>query len=85
MEDFNKVIQRLIIQLEMISYKGDLSDIGNEIGVVIGKHIEKNKMGCELEDFMHGIKHGISLVDGTHGNGDARILTAKQNDNVSKL
>jgi hypothetical protein len=67
MENFNKVIHNIIVQLETVSYKGDLSDIGNEIGVAIGKYIEKDKIGYELSDFIAGVKHGVSLIDGTHG------------------
>ena len=44
----------------------DLSDLGNEIGIAIGEHINKDKMGYELDSFIAGIKHGVSLVDGTH-------------------
>lgn len=44
----------------------DLSDIGNEIGIAIGKYINEDKLGYELESFIAGIRHGISLVDGTH-------------------
>jgi len=40
--------------------------LGNEIGISIGKHINKDKMGYELDSFIAGIKHGVSLVDGTH-------------------
>lgn len=46
--------------------KLDLSDFGNEIGFLIGKHISKKKMGYSLDDFIAGIKHGVSLVDGSH-------------------
>lgn len=44
----------------------DLSDIGNEIGLAIGKYIEKDKLGYEIESLIAGIKHGVNLVDGTH-------------------
>lgn len=60
--------RELTLDLENLQYCGDLSDAGNEIGIVIGKAIEKykSKLGWELEDFISGIKHGVSLVDGTH-------------------
>ena len=45
---------------------GDLSDLGNEIGIVIGQYTN-DKMGYEKEDFIAGINHGISISDGTHG------------------
>lgn len=44
----------------------DLGDLGNEIGVAIGKYVDKDKMGFKLESFLSGVKHGVSLVDGTH-------------------
>lgn len=66
MEKFNKIIYDLVVKLEMISYNGDLSDIGNEIGMVIGRHIKKNVPGCELDDLLNGIKHGISLSNNSH-------------------
>lgn len=43
----------------------DMSDIGNEIGICLGKYI-KDEMGFEIEDLISGIKHGISLAKGTH-------------------
>ena len=46
--------------------KYDLSDIGNDIGIVLSKYIDTSKEGFELNDFNSGIKHGISLMDGTH-------------------
>ena len=32
------------------------------------KYIDENKMGWELDAFISGIKHGISITDGTHTN-----------------
>ena len=43
----------------------DISDIGNLIGIAVAKYLNEN-MGFEKEDFINGIKHGISLVDGSH-------------------
>jgi hypothetical protein len=48
----------------------DLSDIGNEIGIVIGKYI--NKEIGDKNDFINGVKHGISLIDGTHDKPSVR-------------
>jgi hypothetical protein len=61
---FKQVIEDIKKQLDSIKYDGDLSDIGNEIGIAIGPHIEKD--GYEETDFVHGVRHGISLIDGTH-------------------
>jgi hypothetical protein len=63
MENFTKVKTGLIYQLGEIRYDGDLSDIGNEIGIVIAKYFDEENT---VDDFIHGLKHGISLTDGTH-------------------
>ena len=68
MENIKHITEELSTVLQNLHYQsGDLSDIGNEIGIVIAKYFNKNKLGFELEDFMTGLKHGISLTDGTHG------------------
>ena len=64
MTEFEKISSSLVISLANISYKnGDISDIGNEIGVAIGEHLSTEE---ELNDFISGLKHGISLKNGTH-------------------
>lgn len=68
MESIKKITDDISHTLTGLKYEvGDLSDIGNEIGIVIAKYFDKNKMGFELDDFLSGLKHGISLTDGTHG------------------
>ncbi len=52
-------------QEDILEDKSDLSDFGNIIGLAIGEHID-DEMGYELEDFISGLRHGISLKDGTH-------------------
>ena len=69
MKNKNDLINQIKIDLirDIVSAKAeDLSDIGNTIGIVIGKHLDENEMGFDKDDFLHGIKHGFSLVDGTH-------------------
>jgi len=44
----------------------DLSDLGNEIGIVVGKYFKKKKMGYQKSSFVSGLHHGFSLADGTH-------------------
>jgi len=63
MENFNKIKQGIIYRLGNIGYDGDLSDMGNEIGIIIAKYFDKENT---VDDFIHGLKHGISLTDGTH-------------------
>ena len=63
MEDFKKILKEISENLNNVAYEyGDYSDIGNEVGFVLGKTITKD----ELEDFFAGLRHGISLSDGTH-------------------
>ena len=64
MNEFEKIMDRLSISLGNVSYRnGDISDVGNEIGVAIGEYLSTEE---ELNDFISGLKHGISLKNGTH-------------------
>jgi hypothetical protein len=47
------------------NYEGDIADLGNEIGYVLGTFIH-NMNDEQITDFMHGLQHGISLTNGTH-------------------
>jgi hypothetical protein len=65
------ILEALIKHLESIKNTapinhGDLSDLGNEIGIIIGEYTT-DKMGYEKDDFVSGVRHGISISDGTHG------------------
>jgi hypothetical protein len=68
MSAFDNIKKDVKTQLDKIDYQGDLSDIGNEIGIAIGKYVheEESDSGWDLSDFIHGVKHGISLAKGTH-------------------
>ncbi len=66
MTKFEEVKKKIIDQLNNIEYDGDLSDIGNEIGIAVGESVSKDRIGYETEDLIHGIRHGISLTNGTH-------------------
>lgn len=64
MSDFKEIIEGLIQSLESIQYSnGDISDVGNEIGIAIGEQLSTEQ---DLNDFISGLKHGISLKNGTH-------------------
>jgi len=59
----NTLKENIIDQLSSMKYQYfDESDIGNEIGIVVGKLTPD-----EIDNFMHGLRHGISLSNGTHG------------------
>jgi hypothetical protein len=45
----------------MAYLEGDISDIGNEIGVALGKTVEPLNEE-EIQSLLFGIRHGISLV-----------------------
>lgn len=67
MNKFKTAYLDIIDSLNNIKYdNGDLSDIGNEIGIVIAKYFSDEDFGWDKDGFLSGIKHGISLTDGTH-------------------
>lgn len=51
-------------KLDEIKYQGDISDLGNEVGYCLGKVLHMSKQ--DTNDFITGLKHGISLTNGTH-------------------
>ena len=59
-------IVEIIEDLKTAEYfVGDLSDIGNTIGIIIGKYI-CDDMGFKEDAFLHGFNHGVSMSNGTH-------------------
>lgn len=63
MKDYYQLIVREMKErFDNINYIGDLSDLGNEIGIVIGKHIDSKFAGWGKDDFFHGIEHGINEI-----------------------
>jgi hypothetical protein len=60
-----KIASFMSNQALSIKYKGDISDLGNEVGYCVGQII-KNMTEEQVTDFIHGIRHGISLTNGTH-------------------
>jgi hypothetical protein len=64
MNNFTQILNRIKTQLDNVNYdNGDVSDVGNEIGIVLGNVITTES---ELQDFITGIRHGMSLTNGTH-------------------
>jgi len=53
----------LVSRSEDIGYYGDMSDFGNEVGIVVGQFFKSKE---DIEDFIVGLRHGVSLSDGTH-------------------
>jgi hypothetical protein len=64
-KDIAQEIAEHLIKGTKLTEGCDLSDLGNEIGIALAKRISKN-LGYDLESFISGVKHGVSLIDGTH-------------------
>ncbi|MBD3261419.1 MAG: hypothetical protein GF334_07020 [Candidatus Altiarchaeales archaeon] len=60
-EGTRTICNELIKKLRDIPSNYDVSDIGNEVGIVIG-YYEKSV----VQEFKTGFDHGVSLSDGTH-------------------
>ena len=43
----------------------DMTDIGNEVGYIVGKVIQ-DMSEDDIENFLTGFRHGVSLTNGTH-------------------
>ena len=66
-QEFKKACKEISERIANLPYEnGDVSDIGNEIGIVLGKYMSENSFGWEKEDFISGLNHGISIANGTH-------------------
>ena len=55
----------LLRKADEVTYFGDLSDLGNELGLVIGEiypELDEN----EISEFIIGFQHGVSLTNRTH-------------------
>lgn len=64
--EFRDVFEQLCQTFSEIEYdNGDISDVGNEVGFALGKALADLKED-EIKDFILGLKHGISLTNGTH-------------------
>jgi hypothetical protein len=65
--DVTNTLKQLVIHLLRVEYtNGDLSDIGNEVGVAVGETLE-NLSESEVSKFIFGFRHGVSLTNKTHG------------------
>jgi 2-keto-4-pentenoate hydratase/2-oxohepta-3-ene-1,7-dioic acid hydratase in catechol pathway len=61
----NYIANTLKESANRMEYTGDISDLGNEIGVTVG-HAYKNMTEENINDFIFGFRHGVSLTNGTH-------------------
>ena len=64
--NFKDTINSLITRLGSVEYdNGDLSDLGNEIGIGLG-NVLSDLSADEISMFISGFRHGVSLTNGTH-------------------
>ena len=64
MDNFQHLLKQISESLSKVQYEnGDMSDVGNEIGIVLGNYITNEQ---EFKDFVTGLRHGISLTNGEH-------------------
>lgn len=64
--DFQRTLKLIASKLDSVPYNnGDISDIGNEVGIAVGS-ILSNFSEEEINDFISGFRHGVSLTNGTH-------------------
>ena len=61
----NYIANALKESVNRMEYTGDISDLGNEIGITVGRAYE-NMTEENINDFISGFRHGISLTNGTH-------------------
>jgi hypothetical protein len=61
----NDIANSLKVSTSGMNYIGDISDLGNEIGVVVGLAF-KDMTDEDITDFIQGFRHGVSLTNGTH-------------------
>ena len=61
----NYIANTLKESVNRMEYIGDISDLGNEIGITVGNAYE-NTTEENINDFIFGFRHGVSLTNGTH-------------------
>ena len=64
MNNFKHILKQISESLSKLPYdNGDLSDIGNEIGIALGDYMTTDQ---DFTDFIHGLRHGVSLTKREH-------------------
>ena len=61
----NQKLNIISNEIKNININGDLNELGNLIGQIVGKYFSDD-LGFEEDDFISGIEHGISVSNDTH-------------------
>jgi len=64
-----EIKEGIIHQLQNLKWvDGDTGDIGNEVGISLAKTLQvfKKLNEEEIDAFISGLKHGVSLINGSH-------------------
>lgn len=58
----NDLLKLIESELDRLPDDGlDLSDIGNSFALAVCSFLSTDRHGFSVEDFMHGIEHGLSI------------------------
>jgi hypothetical protein len=58
---YKSLVKGLDKKKENMKYIGDISDLGNEIGIIIGE-LYPNMNETEINELIMGLKHGILVA-----------------------
>ena len=58
---YKSLVKGLDKKKENMKYIGDISDLGNEIGIIIGE-LYPNMNETEINELIMGLKHGILVT-----------------------
>ena len=80
--EYNELLEEIKIHMNFLQNEEDvpigfdLSDLGNSIGGLLADYILNNDLSIEEElgDFIAGVNHGFSVMDGTHDSGDIKEI-----------
>jgi hypothetical protein len=61
LSDLISLLSKVLEEHNLDETPYDLSDIGNVIGLSIGKHVDKTEKGWNMTDLFHGITQGASI------------------------
>lgn len=51
-------------RFHQLDFQGTFFDLGKEIGLIVGKYINNQKLGLKTNDFLAGLEEGIKIYQG---------------------